>query len=95
MDDRDLPLLLAASPVLEILAVFGILGTMQARLSSRSLRCAQFCLSFMGEVDVLDAPHLEQLSLEKLYQHKGQDWPCSSAAYTGLLAAGSARAGDR
>lgn len=63
MVDGDLPFLLAASPALETLAVFGILNTLRARLSSGSLRCAQFCLSFMEEVAVLDAPHLERLFL--------------------------------
>ncbi|XP_052142081.1 putative F-box/FBD/LRR-repeat protein At5g22670 [Oryza glaberrima] len=63
MVDGDLPYLLAASPALETLAVFGILNTLRARLSSGSLRCAQFCLSFMEEVAVLDAPRLERLFL--------------------------------
>uniref|UniRef100_A0A0D3F1H9 F-box/LRR-repeat protein 15/At3g58940/PEG3-like LRR domain-containing protein n=1 Tax=Oryza barthii TaxID=65489 RepID=A0A0D3F1H9_9ORYZ len=56
--------LLAAKGVEHLtLAVFGILNTLRARLSSGSLRCAQFCLSFMEEVAVLDAPRLERLFL--------------------------------
>lgn len=38
MVEGDLPLLLATSPALETLAVFDILNTVQARLSSGSLR---------------------------------------------------------
>uniref|UniRef100_A0A0D9VCW6 F-box domain-containing protein n=1 Tax=Leersia perrieri TaxID=77586 RepID=A0A0D9VCW6_9ORYZ len=60
---RDIPLLLAASPVLETLSVFGILNTLRVRLSSSSLRCAQFCLSLTEEVAVVDAPRLERLFL--------------------------------
>uniref|UniRef100_A0A0D9VCW5 Uncharacterized protein n=1 Tax=Leersia perrieri TaxID=77586 RepID=A0A0D9VCW5_9ORYZ len=42
---------------------------MQARVSSRSLRCAQFYLSFMDEVAVVDAPRLERLFLWRNFHH--------------------------
>ncbi|KAL6629982.1 hypothetical protein ACP70R_029747 [Stipagrostis hirtigluma subsp. patula] len=61
MEDRDLSFLLAASPVLEILTVVGDMQQLHARLASRSLRCAQFCCSFLEEVAVVDAPCLERL----------------------------------
>uniref|UniRef100_A0ACD5V8I9 Uncharacterized protein n=1 Tax=Avena sativa TaxID=4498 RepID=A0ACD5V8I9_AVESA len=59
--DKDLDFVLAASPVLEILAVVGNQTQLHARLASQSLRCAQFCLSTVEEVAVVDAPRLERL----------------------------------
>ncbi|PNT66053.1 hypothetical protein BRADI_3g06271v3 [Brachypodium distachyon] len=61
MEDQDLDFVLAASPVLEILAVVGSQTQLHARLVSQSLRCAQFCLSTLEEVAVVDAPRLERL----------------------------------
>ncbi|XBI46293.1 hypothetical protein VPH35_110580 [Triticum aestivum] len=68
MTDKDLDFVLAASPVLEILAVVGSQTQLHARLASQSLRCAQFCLSTVEEVAVVDAPCLERLFI----------WCCSS-----------------
>ncbi|XP_037450824.1 putative FBD-associated F-box protein At5g56440 [Triticum dicoccoides] len=59
--DKDLDFVLAASPVLEILAVVGNQTQLHARLASQSLRCAQFCVSNVEEVAVVDAPLLERL----------------------------------
>uniref|UniRef100_A0ACD5Z5S4 Uncharacterized protein n=1 Tax=Avena sativa TaxID=4498 RepID=A0ACD5Z5S4_AVESA len=59
--DKDLDFVLAASPVLEILAVVGNQTQLHARLASQSLRCAQFCVSTVEEVAVVDAPRLERL----------------------------------
>jgi hypothetical protein len=61
MTDRDLDFVLAASPVLEILAVVGNQTQLHARLASQNLRCAQFCVSTVEEVAVVDAPLLERL----------------------------------
>ncbi|KAM0838300.1 hypothetical protein ACQ4PT_061077 [Festuca glaucescens] len=61
MTDKDLDFVLAVSPVLEILAVVGNQTQLHARLASQSLRCAQFCVSTVEEVAVVDAPRLERL----------------------------------
>ncbi|KAM0890294.1 hypothetical protein ACQ4PT_027116 [Festuca glaucescens] len=61
MEDKDLEFVLAVSPVLEILAISGSQTLLRARLANPSLRCAQFCLSILEEVAVLDAPSLERL----------------------------------
>ncbi|KAL6888801.1 hypothetical protein ACP4OV_009827 [Aristida adscensionis] len=62
MEDRDLDFLLSASPVLETLAVVGSLPPpLRARLASRSLQSAQFCLSAVEEVAAVDCPCLERL----------------------------------
>ncbi|KAM0838298.1 hypothetical protein ACQ4PT_061076 [Festuca glaucescens] len=61
MTDKDLDFVLAVSPVLEILAVVGNQTQLHARLASQSLRCAQFCVSTVVEVAVVDAPRLERL----------------------------------
>ncbi|KAM0849183.1 hypothetical protein ACQ4PT_053895 [Festuca glaucescens] len=61
MTDKDLDFLLAVSPELEILAVVGNQTQLHARLASHSLRCAQFCVSTVEEVAVVDAPLLERL----------------------------------
>ena len=69
LEDRDLDFLLSASPVLEILAFIGTVK-LRARLASHSLRCAQFCLCFVEEVSVVDAPCLERLFV----------WRCPSSS---------------
>ncbi|TVU33351.1 hypothetical protein EJB05_25163, partial [Eragrostis curvula] len=61
MKDQDLDFVLAASPVLEILAVIGSPGRLTARLASHSLRSAQFGMTELTEVSVVDAPCLERL----------------------------------
>ncbi|CAL5023567.1 unnamed protein product [Urochloa decumbens] len=72
MEDRDLDFLLAASPVLETLAIVGNVKKMHARLASHSLRCAQFCLADIDEVAVVDAPSLERLFIwQGLGQRRG------------------------
>ncbi|KAM0895837.1 hypothetical protein ACQ4PT_023586 [Festuca glaucescens] len=63
MEDKDLDFVLAVSPVLEILSLFGSLTPLRARLTNHSLRCAQFCLSILEEVAVVDSPSLERLFL--------------------------------
>ncbi|KAM0890295.1 hypothetical protein ACQ4PT_027117 [Festuca glaucescens] len=63
MEDKDLEFVLAVSPVLDILAIAGSQTQLHARLSKSSLRCAQFCLSILEEVAVVDAPSLECLFL--------------------------------
>ncbi|KAM0925961.1 hypothetical protein ACQ4PT_003832 [Festuca glaucescens] len=65
MQDKVIDFMLAACPVLETLSVVGNARTLHARLSSRSLRCAQFCLSLLEEVTVVDAPSLERLFVWK------------------------------
>ncbi|KAM0867277.1 hypothetical protein ACQ4PT_042088 [Festuca glaucescens] len=61
IEDKDLKFVLAVSPLLEILAISGIQTLLHARLANPSLRCAQFCLSILEEVAVVDAPNLERL----------------------------------
>jgi hypothetical protein len=64
MEDKDLEFVLAVSPaVLEILAISGSQTLLHARLANPSLRCAQFFLSILEEVTVVDAPSLECLFL--------------------------------
>uniref|UniRef100_A0ACD5V504 Uncharacterized protein n=1 Tax=Avena sativa TaxID=4498 RepID=A0ACD5V504_AVESA len=46
-----------------MLAVVGSQTQLHARLASHSLRCAQFCLSILEEIVVVDAPSLERLFL--------------------------------
>ncbi|XP_047061488.1 FBD-associated F-box protein At5g56370-like [Lolium rigidum] len=61
IEDKDLEFVLAVSPLLEILAISGMQTLLHARLANPSLRCAQFCLSILGEIAVVDAPNLERL----------------------------------
>ncbi|CAM0884049.1 unnamed protein product [Alopecurus aequalis] len=61
MQDKVIEFMLAASPVLETLSVVGDVYGLRARLTSRTLRCAQFCLSAMEQVTLVDAPSLERL----------------------------------
>uniref|UniRef100_A0ACD5Y893 Uncharacterized protein n=1 Tax=Avena sativa TaxID=4498 RepID=A0ACD5Y893_AVESA len=63
MEDKDLEFVLAVSPVLEILAIAGSQTQLHARLANPSLRCAQFCLSILEEVAVVDSPSLDSLLL--------------------------------
>ncbi|CAN6277786.1 unnamed protein product [Urochloa humidicola] len=70
MEDRDLDFLLAASPVLESLAIVGNVKKMHARLANHSLRCAQFCLAGIEEVAVVDAPSLERLFIWQCLGHR-------------------------
>ncbi|KAK1615570.1 hypothetical protein QYE76_021087 [Lolium multiflorum] len=70
IQDKDLEFVLAVSPVLEMLAVVGSQTQLHARLASRSLRCAQFCLSILEEVAVLDAPSLERLFLWRNFSQR-------------------------
>jgi hypothetical protein len=86
MRNRDLEFLLAVSPALEILTVTGnltpyvmqstngiqsmVVTSFRARLTNRSLRCAQFCLTILGEVAVVDAPSLERLFLYKNWNER-------------------------
>ncbi|TVU33317.1 hypothetical protein EJB05_25127, partial [Eragrostis curvula] len=69
MNDRDLDFVLAASPVLEILAIVGSPGRLTARLASHSLRCAQFGMTELQEVSVMDAPCLERLIIWNPQSH--------------------------
>jgi hypothetical protein len=72
LEDSDLDFLLATSPVLEILAIVGSVHKLNARLASKSLRCAQFCLATHEEVAILDAPSLERLFFWWcLHPHRG------------------------
>ncbi|GJM90790.1 hypothetical protein PR202_ga07102 [Eleusine coracana subsp. coracana] len=61
MKDRDLEFVLAVSPVLETLSVTGIQNRFAARLASHSLRVADFFLSDLKEVAVVDAPCLRRI----------------------------------
>ncbi|KAM0836115.1 hypothetical protein ACQ4PT_062517 [Festuca glaucescens] len=65
MQDKVIDFMLAVSPVLETLSVVGTVYGLHARITSRSLRCAQFCLSELEEVAVVDAPSLERLLMWK------------------------------
>ncbi|KAL6629981.1 hypothetical protein ACP70R_029746 [Stipagrostis hirtigluma subsp. patula] len=71
MEDDHLDFLLAASPVLETLAIVGSLHNLRARLTSHSLRCAQFCLSIVEEVAVVDDPALERLFMWRSWNQPG------------------------
>jgi hypothetical protein len=77
---------LAASPALEILTVTGnltpyvmqstsgiqsmVVTPFRAHLTNHSLRCAQFCLTILGEVAVVDAPSLERIFLYKNWNER-------------------------
>ncbi|KAK3156198.1 hypothetical protein QOZ80_2AG0104150 [Eleusine coracana subsp. coracana] len=69
MEDEDLEFVLAASPVLEILSIMGGMERAHLRLASRSLKCAQFCLSSFHELTVVDTPCLERLFLWRCLPH--------------------------
>ncbi|CAL4970945.1 unnamed protein product [Urochloa decumbens] len=71
IEDRDLEFLLAVCPVLDALAVLGDMRPLHARIASHhSLRCAQFCCSFLVEVAVEDTPRLERLFLWRCWSHR-------------------------
>ncbi|XP_047079248.1 FBD-associated F-box protein At5g60610-like [Lolium rigidum] len=70
MEANDLDFVLAVSPALEILTVTGSLTPLRARLTTHSLRSAQFCMSIMNEVAVVDAPRLERLFLWKNWNER-------------------------
>ncbi|XP_044952351.1 putative FBD-associated F-box protein At1g05080 [Hordeum vulgare subsp. vulgare] len=72
MEDKDLEFLLAVSPVLQILAFHGSLASLHARIANQSLRCAQFCLSILEEVAVVNAPSLERLFLWRNWSERGR-----------------------
>uniref|UniRef100_N1QP90 Uncharacterized protein n=1 Tax=Aegilops tauschii TaxID=37682 RepID=N1QP90_AEGTA len=72
MKDKDLEFLLAVSPVLEMLAFHGSLASLQARIANQSLRCAQFCLSILEEVAMVNAPSLERLFLWRNWSERGR-----------------------
>ncbi|KAI4977934.1 hypothetical protein ZWY2020_014488 [Hordeum vulgare] len=72
MEDKDLEFLLAVSPVLQILAFHGSLASLHARIANQSLRCAQFCLSILEEVAVVNAPSLERLFLWRNWSEQGR-----------------------
>ncbi|PVH65736.1 hypothetical protein PAHAL_1G064900 [Panicum hallii] len=80
LEDRDLDFLLAASPVLEILAIVGSVHKLNARLASHSLRCAQFCLAILEEVAVVDTPSLERFFI----------WRCLNQRHAGRVKIGHA-----
>ena len=80
LEDRDLDFLLAASPVLEILAIVGSVLKLNARLASHSLRCAQFCLALLEEVAVVDAPSLERFFI----------WRCMKQRHGAMVKIGHA-----
>ncbi|CAM0884039.1 unnamed protein product [Alopecurus aequalis] len=66
MQDTAIEFMLGACPVLETLSVVGNARILHARLTSRSLRCAQFCLcAMLEEVAVVVAPSLERLFIWK------------------------------
>ncbi|GJM90427.1 hypothetical protein PR202_ga06705 [Eleusine coracana subsp. coracana] len=67
IEDRDLDFILAASPVLETLTIVGDIEALNARLASRSLRCAHLCFSCVEEVAVVDTPSLERLLIQKCW----------------------------
>ncbi|KAK3152334.1 hypothetical protein QOZ80_2BG0157520 [Eleusine coracana subsp. coracana] len=67
IEDRDLDFILAASPVLETLTIVGDIEALNARLASRSLRCAHLCFSCVEEVAVVDTPSLERLLMQKCW----------------------------
>ncbi|KAF8691318.1 hypothetical protein HU200_040444 [Digitaria exilis] len=70
LEDRDLDFLLTVCPVLDALAVIGDLHPLHARIASHSLRSAQFCLSFLIEVAVEDAPSLERLFVWRCWDRR-------------------------
>ncbi|TVU34401.1 hypothetical protein EJB05_16233, partial [Eragrostis curvula] len=63
MEDRDLEFVLARSPVLKTLVIYASQRPVNLRIVSRSLWCVQLCRSYVHNVAVEDAPHLERLFL--------------------------------
>uniref|UniRef100_A0A453GHX1 F-box domain-containing protein n=1 Tax=Aegilops tauschii subsp. strangulata TaxID=200361 RepID=A0A453GHX1_AEGTS len=61
MEDRDLAFMLERSPVLEFLVIMASQTGVRVRLVSRSLRCVQLGHTFLENIDVVEAPHLERL----------------------------------
>ncbi|KAF2944878.1 FBD-associated F-box protein At4g13985-like isoform X1 [Oryza sativa Japonica Group] len=70
MEDRDLAFLLDRSPALEKLAIITCQDGARVRLTSRSLRILQVCLTVVNYVDVVDAPRLERLMLWMTSKHR-------------------------
>ncbi|CAN6243335.1 unnamed protein product [Urochloa humidicola] len=70
LEDRDLEFLLAVCPVLDSLAILGDIHPLHARIASHSLRCVQFCCSFLVEVAVEDTPRLERLFIWRCWSHR-------------------------
>jgi hypothetical protein len=60
MEDRDLIFLLERSPVLEILVIIGSHKGVCLCLISRSLRCVQLGFTYLEDIELVDAPHLER-----------------------------------
>ncbi|KAL6614995.1 hypothetical protein ACP70R_037265 [Stipagrostis hirtigluma subsp. patula] len=69
--DRDLDHMLAASPVLETLALVGIAEAKHVRLRGRKLQCVLFWLFAAAELALVDAPLLERLILWDTTSDKG------------------------
>ncbi|TVU36517.1 hypothetical protein EJB05_18454, partial [Eragrostis curvula] len=64
MGSRDMDFLLAASPILETLAILGSRSHMMVlRLLGQHLRCVQICMSYMEGIVLVDTPKLERLVL--------------------------------
>ncbi|XP_047044418.1 uncharacterized protein LOC124648753 [Lolium rigidum] len=61
MEDRDLAFILERSPVLETLVITGSQTGVRLRLVSHSLRCLLLGLTYLEDIDVVDAPRLERL----------------------------------
>ncbi|KAM0890965.1 hypothetical protein ACQ4PT_026734 [Festuca glaucescens] len=61
MEDRDLAFILERSPVLEILVISGSQTGVRLRLVSHSLRCLLMGLTYLEDIEVVDAPRLERL----------------------------------
>ncbi|KQJ85885.1 hypothetical protein BRADI_4g02256v3 [Brachypodium distachyon] len=65
MEDGDIEVVVARSPVLVILNIHGSMSGTRLRLVSHSLRCLQIYVAAMASIDVVDAPRLERFIMSE------------------------------
>jgi hypothetical protein len=63
LEDADIDVLVAKSPILEILNIYGSKKGLRLRLVSKTLQCVQICDSVMLNIAVVKAPRLDRLIL--------------------------------
>ncbi|KAK1626596.1 hypothetical protein QYE76_000911 [Lolium multiflorum] len=71
VETGDIDLVVARSPVLEILNIQGTMKGVHLRLISKSLRCVQICAFVLESVEVVSAPCLERLILSECLSPAG------------------------
>ena len=87
MEDWDLEFVLAASPVLQVVAVAGNLQLLRARLATQNLKCVQFCnRSVVPRPEPSADLHLEML--RPTSQRKNQDRHATELIMMGYMEAG-------